>query len=704
MNPNQFTQTNNPVATFGENSQSVRDLQTQLNSQGANLKVDGLFGEKTRAAQGQFASAGEPVVASELEPELPVSSFVAPTGQIEDRETLRLRRDQERLLNRRQKSDDEIRRDTLRQFQGQIDATNNIFADELGRAKLAGSGRLGSQTAMSARRGLLGSDFGESQIQGRENENEQVFQGIENARNAKVQFLLGQARTDASAAILAKNQALSGNLDARLAFRNEAESRKTNNTTKAVRSILNQGFDIGQLQKGELQQLASFYGISTEDITNNFADEKRAFDAEQLAPQGEQFTLGEGQNRFDAAGNLIASGGIKVSSEPASIQEYRLAQSEGYDGTFTDFNKKQSSGLTPYQQFQATQSISKDNAARTTGARELERQSGIITATYDRFARGEAGDLNGTTQAIVTTFNKLLDPTSVVRESEYDRSSAGQALVSNIQGKIAAITQGGPGLTQASLKELVDLGNLYAENARASILRENERSIGLAESFGIDPSFVTSGGFQQEQKPRTLQDVYNISTPEQIKSIELLITENPQLTESDILQISGFNNVGNTIASNPQNLGMAMNFIAQEEGFREQAYQDQTGKWTIGFGTTVINGRPVGPGDTLSRQESQKVMRDQIVNSYTSFANKVGNNISPNQFAALTSFEYNLGSNVWNQPSGQKIIKSINQGNFQQAGQLMQQFNKSRNPSSGQLGFNKGLANRRRKEAELLIT
>ena len=165
-----------------------------------------------------------------------------------------------------------------------------------------------------------------------------------------------------------------------------------------------------------------------------------------------------------------------------------------------------------------------------------------------------------------------------------------------------------------------------------------------------------------------------------------------------------FKPVGNTKDSNEQNLNTAMNFVAQEEGFREKAYQDQTGKWTIGFGTTNIKGRAVKEGDTLSRQESQEIMQDQIINDYTSFSNKIGDNLTPNQFAALTSFEYNLGSGVWSQPSGQEIIKKINKGDFQGAGELMQAFNKSKNSTTRELEFNRGLANRRSKEAQLLVT
>lgn len=44
---------------------------------------------------------------------------------------------------------------------------------------------------------------------------------------------------------------------------------------------------------------------------------------------GEQFTLGENQTRFDAQGNVIASGTPKAPDEPTSVQEYRFAQQNG---------------------------------------------------------------------------------------------------------------------------------------------------------------------------------------------------------------------------------------------------------------------------------------------------------------------------------------------------------------------------------------
>ena len=51
----------------------------------------------------------------------------------------------------------------LNLYQGQIDATNQIYAQKLGEAKTQGVSNLGSGRAIQARSGLLGSDFASSQ-------------------------------------------------------------------------------------------------------------------------------------------------------------------------------------------------------------------------------------------------------------------------------------------------------------------------------------------------------------------------------------------------------------------------------------------------------------------------------------------------------------------------------------------------------------
>jgi len=58
-------------------------------------------------------------------------------------------------------------------------------------------------------------------------------------------------------------------------------------------------------------------------------------------------------------------------------------------------------------------------------------------------------------QVLITLLNKMLDPTSVVRESEYSRTPEGAALLEKMQGKWEALKTGGPGITDDFRKEII---------------------------------------------------------------------------------------------------------------------------------------------------------------------------------------------------------------------------------------------------------
>lgn len=66
---------------------------------------------------------------------------------------------------------------------------------------------------------------------------------------------------------------------------------------------------------------------------------------QMLNPQGESFTLGEGQQRFDASGNLLAQGAEKTRPLPAGVQEYEYAKSQGFPGTFQDWEASKKGGM-----------------------------------------------------------------------------------------------------------------------------------------------------------------------------------------------------------------------------------------------------------------------------------------------------------------------------------------------------------------------
>ena len=87
-------------------------------------------------------------------------------------------------------------------------------------------------------------------------------------------------------------------------------------------------------------------------------------------------------------------------------------------------------------------------------ATEITRQYNNVYSLYAQYKQGKLGK-NAFDQALITSLNKVLDPTSVVRESEFDRTSAGQAIWDKLGGYQQKLIQGGSGLTDANRADLV---------------------------------------------------------------------------------------------------------------------------------------------------------------------------------------------------------------------------------------------------------
>lgn len=92
----------------------------------------------------------------------------------------------------------------------------------------------------------------------------------------------------------------------------------------------------------------------------------------------------------------------------------------------------------------------KYNTVKNVYAAAVEQQKLYDTRKIDK--KG----MNFTDQVLISNFNKLTDPSSVVRESEYARSSAGLSLIESVRAKFQSISAGGV-LTPAARKELFDV-------------------------------------------------------------------------------------------------------------------------------------------------------------------------------------------------------------------------------------------------------
>ena len=97
-------------------------------------------------------------------------------------------------------------------------------------------------------------------------------------------------------------------------------------------------------------------------------------------------------------------------------------------------------------------------------------------------------------QALITMFNKMTDPQSVVRESEYARTSNDIATVNMIKGKAQKVLTGGAGLTSAERDALKTMSDrfLAASKERYDSVAEEYR--GLAKTYGYEPNNVVFRG------------------------------------------------------------------------------------------------------------------------------------------------------------------------------------------------------------------
>jgi hypothetical protein len=92
---------------------------------------------------------------------------------------------------------------------------------------------------------------------------------------------------------------------------------------------------------------------------------------------------------------------------------------------------------------------------------ELDRQVKLMDAGLEAARRG---DRAAGAQTVLVTFQKILDPPSVVKESEFARSEAGQALMNRVKGAYEKVRFGGVNMP---LDELEKFARLAREAALA---------------------------------------------------------------------------------------------------------------------------------------------------------------------------------------------------------------------------------------------
>ena len=95
-----------------------------------------------------------------------------------------------------------------------------------------------------------------------------------------------------------------------------------------------------------------------------------------------------------------------------------------------------------------------------------------------------------------------------------------------------------------------------------------------------------------------------------------------------------------------------IDLIKEFEGYSERVYMCAGGKYTIGYGHT----RGVEVGDTCTREQAEKYLREDLQDAEEAVLALITVPLSQNQFDALVSLVYNIGSGHFYDSTIRKVI------------------------------------------------
>lgn len=206
------------------------------------------------------------------------------------------------IANQTEKTPEQIFEEKRKLYQAEIDAVDRIYADKIKQARIEGQGRLGSSTAVQARSGLLGSDFGQAQTEKVMQGNRDIEDAYLNEKAVQINTILGKARQEALDEAKAKTEAKQAGIKSFVEYLTAQDTRKSQRLTNLAKSMIAQGLDITKLTPQELSQLQTSYGATKDEILSTFnteklASEKLKADLAKNQPDT-SFTLSQGQERF----------------------------------------------------------------------------------------------------------------------------------------------------------------------------------------------------------------------------------------------------------------------------------------------------------------------------------------------------------------------------------------------------------------------
>lgn len=174
---------------------------------------------------------------------------------------------------------------TLREYQSQIDAINNIYNDQLTNSRIVNAptykARLDQNRIGQVMGGLVASPIGEAQTNNIQTANEQeqaAAEAIINDQKARaISAIHGEIRKQSNDMLAANKLAKSKGADAMLEFYNVTKpAMKAKQVFSAVKALLANGINIKDLTPEELKSYTDGLGVAADELVSAYREEAGA--------------------------------------------------------------------------------------------------------------------------------------------------------------------------------------------------------------------------------------------------------------------------------------------------------------------------------------------------------------------------------------------------------------------------------------------
>lgn len=142
----------------------------------------------------------------------------------------------------------------------------------------------------------------------------------------------------------------------------------------------------------------------------------------------------------------------------------------------------------------------------------------------------------------------------------------------------------------------------------------------------------------------------------------------------------------------------AVDLVAEFEGFRSHAYLCSAGVWTVGYGTTELDGRPVQKGDVLSEPQAMVQLRRDLEGFWRRIRPSLVHEPNEAETVALLSLAYNIGVTAFVRSS---VVRNFNGLSRQSAANAFLLWNKI--TVNGRKRVSRGLMLRRERERAIFL-